>query len=130
MPFYAVREKKTRELVGLFSVEEKAELYWLVEEACPPQDCECALLYNGGVVFPRRVPTLPLASHEDWGNLSAEEVDAVCERALQHREPGSIGFTADVARELDAADGLIWEALTLQGRPAMEMLIKSCLQMV
>lgn len=129
MPFYAVRDKKSRDLVGLFSVETTSDLFWLVEETCPPQDCEYALLLSGGVILPRRQPALPMAPCESWQSLSEDDVEKICQAALLHVEPEQPTLTRDVARELEGPDGLIWEDLAGLGRPAIDAALKACLEM-
>ncbi len=65
MPAYLVRlkdgdEEHARELVGIFVAETMEDLYWTVDEAASPCECECLELGPGGIHWERyteqRVP--------------------------------------------------------------------------
>ena len=63
MTFYCVRLKSDHphhpdEIVGLFSAKSLAELWDLVDEVCPPEGTEYAVLPSGGIIWESRGPKM------------------------------------------------------------------------
>lgn len=66
MTVYLARLISDRQLVGVFSVANDSELFWLVDECCDPGDVEIAELGTGGMFWSSPdAPAIPAAVDED-----------------------------------------------------------------
>lgn len=61
MSAYIVRVVEGHELVGLYSAKSLKALRNLVDELCEPDDCEYAVLPDGGIHFSAGAASVPLA---------------------------------------------------------------------
>ena len=64
MSVYIVRIRQTREVVGIFNVDDIHKLPDLVDECTDPNSCERARLQTGGMYWERGAPLLPLGAGE------------------------------------------------------------------
>jgi hypothetical protein len=84
MTAYLVRltaeQAHPHEIVGIFVAETRDALFWLVDEAASPLECECIKLGNGGIYWDaftgKRVPEAAPADHllDDWSPLPPDPV--------------------------------------------------------
>lgn len=66
MTVYLARLIADHQLVGVFSVQDDSELFWLVDECCDPGAVELTELGTGGMLWSSSdAPTVPAAVEED-----------------------------------------------------------------
>lgn len=74
MEVYLVRlkagEPNAREIVGIFAAETMGQLFWMVDECCPPDECECQIIGPGGLYWERFTgQVVPRTEDPDWETL-------------------------------------------------------------
>lgn len=63
---YLARLIKDRQLVGIFTVDDDSELFWLVDECCDPGAVELTELTTGGIYWSSPdAPAVPSSVDED-----------------------------------------------------------------
>jgi len=77
MTVYVARLIEDRQFVGIFSVEDDSELFWLIDECCDPGAVEISELGSGGVFWPRTIDMqVPIPEDEngetDFDGLPSE----------------------------------------------------------
>jgi hypothetical protein len=100
---YLVRLKANAELVGLFVAPSLGQLTELIDECCPPRDCEYLLLRNGGIYL-----------HQAGAAKVPTSIDS------ESDDPGPDWFSGATVSELwldifyRGGDGLKWKAVNTE----------------
>jgi hypothetical protein len=89
-----------RDFVGIFVADGHAELIDLVDECCPVDCCEYAILPSGGIYQPAPSFPVPLPQNLDAGEADFFKDASICENWAGPMYSGS---------------GLVWTVLTVGG---------------
>lgn len=79
---YMVRMAETHEAVGIFVAHNADALWWMIDEACPPNLCEYRILPPGGVLLEGQTTAKWPNRVDEFGEIHPDDCDEIAGAGL------------------------------------------------